>query len=301
MRLTRFMLVAALAPVVVFAQKKEVQEMQRDVLLMQDQVRNLQRTIDEKMAGLTVLVQQSLDAANKANTAVALMERQLDDRLKGQEKSVAAPVAGLGAKVDTLADEFRFVRETINELNSKMSKLNTQMADVTQSVQTMQAPPAPPPGPGTASSDAGSATPPPGVTAESLYSAALKDKSRSSYDLALAQFQDFLRWYDNTDLAPNAQFHIGDIYYAQGNYEKAIEAFNTQMEKYPDNTNKNPDALFMKGRSLMQLGRRSDAATEYRSLIQKYPRTEPADKARAELKNMGLSATPPPASKSRKR
>lgn len=298
MRLTRFVLVAALAPVVVFAQKKEVLEMQRDVLLMQDQVRTLQRTVDEKMAALTVLVQQSVDAANKANTAVALMERQLDERMKGQEKSVAAPVAGLSSKVDTLADEFRFVRETINELNSKMSKLNTQMADVSQTVATLQTPPEPPPaaGPGAGSS---SATPPPGVTAESLYSAALKDKSRSNYDLALAQFQDFLRWYDNTDLAPNAQFHIGDIYYAQGNYEKSIEAFNLQMEKYPENTNKNPDALFMKGRSLMQLGRRSDAATEYRALIQKYPRTEPADKARAELKNMGLSATPATARKKR--
>ncbi len=292
MRLTRFVLVAALAPVVVFAQKKEVLEMQRDVLLMQDQVRTLQRTVDEKMAALTVLVQQSVDAANKANTAVALMERQLDDRMKGQEKSVAAPVAGLSSKVDTLADEFRFVRETINEMNSKMSKLNTQMTDISQTVATLQTPPEPPPAAGPGGGSASSATPPPGVTAESLYSAALKDKSRSSYDLALAQFQDFLRWYDNTDLAPNAQFHIGDIYYAQGNYEKAIEAFNMQLEKYPENTNKNPDALFMKGRSLMQLGRRSDAATEYRALIQKYPRTEPSDKARAELKNMGLSATP---------
>ena len=288
MRLTGFVLMAAMTPVVVLAQKKEVQEMQRDVLLMQDQVRTLQRTVDEKMAALTVLVQQSLDASTKANTALALLERQIEDRLKGQEKSVAAPVAGVSAKVDTLTDEFRFVRETINELNAKMSKLSTQMSDMTQTVQTIQAPPPPPPD-GTGSA---SATPPPGTTAESLYSAALKDKSRSNYDLALAQFQDFLRWYDNTDLAPNAQFHIGDIYYAQGNYDKAIEAFNTQLERYPDNSNKNPDALFMKGRSLMQLGRRSDAATEYRELIQKFPRTEPADKARAELKNMGLSATP---------
>ncbi len=297
MRLTRFMLVAVLAPVVVFAQKKEVQEMQRDVLLMQDQVRTLQRTVDEKMAALTELVQQSLDAANKANTAVALMERQMDDRMKGQEKSVAAPVAGLSAKVDSLSDEFRFVRETINDMNSKMSKLNTQLNDVAQTVAACQTPVEPPPGPGTA----GSAAPPPGTTADSLYQSALRDKSTSKYELALAQFQDFLRWYDNTDLAPNAQFHIGDIHYAQGNYDKAIEAFNMQLEKYPESTNKNPDALFMKGRSLMQLGRRSDAATEYRALIQKYPRTEPADKARAELKNMGLSATPAPASKSKKR
>ncbi|MCC7234324.1 MAG: tetratricopeptide repeat protein [Bryobacterales bacterium] len=298
MRLIRILWVAALAPMLAFAQKKEVQEMQRDVLLMQDQIRTLQRTVDEKMAALTVLVQQTLDSATKANTAVALLERQMDERLKGQEKSVAAPVAGLGAKVDSLSDEFRFARETINEMNSKISKLSTQMTDVSQTVAAIQAPVVPPPG------DAGagggtSATPPPGVTAESLYRAALQDKSSGKADLALAQFQDFLRWYDNTDLAPNAQFHIGDIYYSQGNYDKAIEAFNAQLEKYPESANKNADALFMKGRALMQLGRRGDAATEYRTLIQKYPRAESADKARAELKNMGLSATPPAARKRR--
>lgn len=299
MRLTRILFAATLLPALTFAQKKEVQEMQRDVLLMQDQVRSLQRTVDEKMAALTVLVQQTLDTANKANTAVALLERQLDDRMKGQEKSVAAPVAGLGSKVDALADEFRFVRETINEMNAKMSKMSTQLADVTQTVQTLQAPPPPPPDASAGGGGSSSATPPPGVTADSLYRAALQDKSTSKYDLALAQFQDFLRWYDNTDLAPNAQFHIGDIHYSQGSYEKAIEAFNLQLEKYPENANKNADALFMKGRSLMQLGRRTDAATEYRTLIQKYPRTEPADKARAELKNMGLSATPPSTRKKR--
>ena len=95
---------------------------------------------------------------------------------------------------------------------------------------------------------------------------------------------------------------IGDVWADNDkNPHKAIEAFDMQLEKYPENANKNADALFMKGRSLMQLGRRSDAATEYRTLIQKYPRSEPADKARAELKNMGLSATPAPATTRKKR
>lgn len=294
MRIATFALIAALAPVT-YAQKKEVLEMQRDVLLMQDQVRTLQRTIDEKLGALTVLVQQSLDASTKANTAVAVLERQLTDKLADQQKTVAAPVAGLGSKVDTLADEFRFVKESINDLNTKMSKLNTQFTDVSNAVKTLQAPPAPPPPDpaiGGSSSPAASAGPPVGVTADKLYRDALSDKSSGKIDLALLQFQDYLRWYGTTDLAPNAQYHIGDILYGKSDYQSALPAFDSVLEKYPE-SQKTPDALFMKGRSLMQLGQRTAAAAEYRELVKRFPNHETAAKARAELKNMGLSASAP--------
>jgi len=305
MRIATFVLIAALAPTLAFAQKKEVMEMQRDVLLMQDQLRTMQRTLDEKLSALTVLVQQSLDASNKANTAVAVLERQLTEKLADQQKTVAAPVAGLGSKVDTLADEFRFVKESINDLNTKMSKLNTQFTDVSNAVKTLQAPPAPPPpDPGSGGGNSGvvaSATPPAGLTADKLYRDALSDKSSGKLDLALLQFQDYLRWFDNTDLAPNAQYHIGDILYGKGDYQGALPAFDAVLERYPENSPKTADALFMKGRSLMQLGQRNAAAAEYRELIKRFPNHETSAKARAELKNMGLSATAPPASSRKKR
>jgi tol-pal system protein YbgF len=293
MRPAQIAILAALVPALIFAQKKEVQEMQRDVLLMQDQIRTLQRTLDEKLAALTVLVQQTLDASNKANTAVAVLERQMNEKLADQQKTVAAPVAGLGSKVDMLADEFRFVRESVNDLNSKMSKLNSQFTDVSNAVKTLQAPP-PPPDP--VSGGGGSpSTPPPGLSADQLYSSALRDKSSGKYDIALSQFQDYLRWFENTDLAPNAQFHVGDILYIKGDYQSAVDAFDAVLERYSDTNPKAPDALFMKGRSLMQLGQRNAAATEYRELVKRFPNHETAAKARAELKNMGLSATAPAA------
>src|SRR5258708_5838621 len=69
-----FLSVLLLIPGFAFAQKREIVELQRDVATMQDQVRTLQRSIDEKMSALTVLVQQSLESSNNANKAVAVLE-----------------------------------------------------------------------------------------------------------------------------------------------------------------------------------------------------------------------------------
>ena len=51
----------ALAPFA-FGASKEIQELQRDVALLQDQVRTLQRAQDEKFAAMQALVQQTLTA-----------------------------------------------------------------------------------------------------------------------------------------------------------------------------------------------------------------------------------------------
>ena len=78
MKLTsRFALLGLLLVPSIFGQKKEILEMQRDLLQMQDQLRSLQRSQDEKLAALQVLLQQTLDAANKANTATAVLEASL--------------------------------------------------------------------------------------------------------------------------------------------------------------------------------------------------------------------------------
>ena len=70
-----------------FGQKKEILEMQRDMSLLQDQMRTMQRGQDEKFAALEVLLKQTLEATNKANTSVALLEAKMTDRLANQDKS----------------------------------------------------------------------------------------------------------------------------------------------------------------------------------------------------------------------
>ena len=174
-----------------FSQKEKIAEIQRDVLLMQDQIRSLQRSQDEKMAALQVLVQQILDSANKANTAVAVLDAAMRDRLKEQEKLLVAPIAGVGAKVDTMANDFAGVRESITDLSSRMGKLQNQIADINSAIKILAVTPAPPPSavpPAAANPNA----PPAGVSAETLYNGAMRDKSAGNSDLAIEQFQNYL-------------------------------------------------------------------------------------------------------------
>lgn len=291
MRLLGLLLCALLAfPVLSLGQKKEYVELQRDVALLQDQVRSLQTSLNEKLAQLQMLVQQSLDSSNKVNTAVAVLDSGIRDRLRDQEKSVTGPVAGVGAKLDQFAEEFRALKETVGDMNARMGKLQAQIVDLGNAVKVMQTPPPPPPGGG-----AGGA-PPSGVSAEQLYQSAMRDRSAGSLDLAMQEFNDYLRYFPSTDFAPNAQFYLAMIFYDKGDMDSAVRAFDLVLEKYPDN-NKTPDAMYMKGMALLKMEQRNAAVQEFREVIKRFPRTDLADKSRERLKSLGVSA-PPPAAKS---
>jgi len=257
--------------------------LQRDVALLQDDVKSMRKTLDESMTALKVLTQQILDTVNRINTGMAVMDNTVRDRLKEQEKNVVAPVAGVGTKIDQMTTEFSYVKETVTEMNTRMGKLERQVLDLGNSIKTLNAPPAPP--------DSSSATPggAAGVSAEELYQNALRDKSAGHLEMALQQFAEYLRLFGTTESAPNAQYQIGEIYYQNGDYAPALKAFDTLLEKYPEN-NKTRDGMYMKGMALMKLARRTDAARQFQDLIDAYPNSEQAAKAKAQLRGQNLSA-----------
>lgn len=289
MRLLYLPVIVLAAAPFCFGQKQEVKELQRDVALLSDSVRVLQSSLDQKTAALTVLVQQTLDNVNRANTNIALLNAALND----QEKKVAAPVAGVGQKIDQLTEQFRFVSESIQDLNSRMNKLQVQLQDAVNTIKTLQAPPPPPGG------DAASSGPPPGMSAQTTYENALRDKSAGNLDLALQGFSDYLRYFPDTGYSPNAQFYIGEIYYQKGDYGKASKAFDAVLEKYSEN-NKTPDAHYMKGLALVKSDQRNDAYKEFSYVVTKYPASDVAGKARLEIKKLGLRVPAAPSAARRR-
>jgi tol-pal system protein YbgF len=286
-------------PSLSLAASREIVELQRDVALLQEQVRTLQRSQDEKLGAIQVLVQQALDAANKANTSVALLQSNLQQSIKEQQKSVVAPVVDVGAKIDQMTNDFQALRESVADISSQVGKLQQQMLDISNAVRTIQTPAAPPPGAGSGPSPAATGSVPP-VPAETLYQNAMRDRSGGKDDLALQEFSDYLKYYGNTDLAPNAQFYVGEIHLRQGNLDDALREFDMVLEKYPDN-NKTPDALYMKGRTLVQMGKRTQGKQEYCELVKRFPSNDLAAKARAQVKALGLTCGPVAPARSRKR
>lgn len=194
--------------------------------------------------------------------------------------------------MENLAQDFGFIRETVVEVNTRLGKLQQKVVDLENTIKTMQAPP-PPPAAGPAPS---SSAPPPNVSSKSLYDDAMRDKSGGNADLALKEFTDYLAWFGDTDLAPNAQYYVGEIYYNQKDFEQAVTAFDKVLDGYAKNS-KTMDARLMKGRALLRLDRRSEAEKEFRAIISAAPGSDAGSRARAELNGLGLSAGPKPARK----
>lgn len=286
----RFLLLALFTiPFSAFAQKKEILDMQRDVAMLQDQVRTLKSAFDEKMGQVTLLLQQSVDAQKDVGKAVTVLETRLNDKLGEQAKNVGVPVVALGSKVDQMSTDFQSVSAGMNDLVSRMGKLEQKLVDLSNAVRTMQsAPPPPSPSAGLGTTAPAGSTGAPTVSAERLYEDAYRDKISGKSDLALKGFTDYLTYYQSTDKAPNAQFWLGTIYYENGDVENALKHFDGVVTGYGENF-KIPDAMLMKGRTLARMDRRNAAIESFRSLSAKYPKSDAAPKACIELKDLGVN------------
>ena len=302
-RLSVFVLISvlaiAVAPKPSMAASKEIQELQRDISLLSETVKQLQQSQDKQLAALSVLVQQAVNAAQQANTSVAVIQSNAQENLKKQQSDVVAPVVGLTSRMNGLSDDMRTLTQAVSDLASQISKIQSQLTDVSQAVKAMSQPPVQPPpqsiggapqGPG---GPVGAAMPP--MSSQDLYQQALGDRNGGKLDLALQEFSDFLKYYGNTDLAPNAQFYIANIHYSQGAYEQAASEFDMVLEKYPEN-NKTRDAMLYKGMSLLRAGKRTQASEEFKDIITHYPRTDQATQACTQLTGLGIHCPTGPAS-----
>ena len=85
--------------------------------------------------------------------------------------------------------------------------------------------------------------------------------------------------------ADNAQFWIGETYYNEQWFEKAILEYQTVIEQYPKG-NKVPAAMLKQGLAFLKLGDQSNARLVLKRLIQYYPKSNEASIATAKLKDI---------------
>lgn len=289
------LLAAALSvPSTVQAQKKEdFLQIQRDVAQLQDDVRKLQKSQDEKIAALQALLQQNLDAANRLATSLSGMQTSLTTTLSEQQRGVVAPMAALSKEVEQMSGEFRSVRENVSDLGSQLTRLDTKLTDISSAVRTITTPPvAPPPPVAAAPADP---VPPPGVTAEGLFENARRDFLAKRDQLAMTEFNDYLKYFPKTENAPRAQFYVGQIYDRAEQPEDAAKAFDAVMERFPPNPF-TPEAHYMKAVSLFKAKQRVEAADEFQEFLRLYPTNENAPRARQHLLELKRPVSPPKSS-----
>ena len=116
-------------------------------------------------------------------------------------------------------------------------------------------------------------TPPKG--AADLYRSALDSFTQENFQGAVLEFEEFVANHSDHDLADNAQYWIGECYYAQKKFEQAVIEFG-RVEKYYSAGNKAPAALLKKGLALKELDRDQEARAVLEDVISKYPASDEA-------------------------
>ena len=285
---------------------REIIELQTGVTQLLQGQQNMQTEITQTAAVQRTLIEQSLDSVNKLNGSMSAVQKTTQDFS-----------AASGARLDTMGTQVQGLSDNVSDLQARLGKLDQKLTDIQNTLQNVDsklaspaggtAPPpiAPPPSGGT--STQGGATPggmplaapagpgasavpaaAPPASADVLYSNALRDINGKHYDLATQEFQDYLRYYGDTDLASNAQFYLGEIGFMQNQFQAALDNYNKVIENYPKSF-KTASARMRKGFCLAELGQKASAVRELRAVVRLYPGTDEARRAAAKLKEMGAT------------
>src|SRR5574343_469369 len=115
------------------------------------------------------------------------------------------------------------------------------------------------------------------------YEAALNQFKAAKYKEAAAGFGAFVQKYPDSSLAPNAQYWLGNAWYAQRDFKRANEAQSVVTTKYADSP-KAPDAWLAISNCQKEMGNPTGAKRSLETVLAKYPGTPAADTARERLK-----------------
>ena len=287
-----------LGPAPVGAVAREIVELQQSVNQLIQGQKDMQTTLAQNAAVDKTLMEQSMDTVNKLTGTMMALQKTVQDMQ-----------ANSGARLDTMSTQIQGISDNLQETLARMGKLNQQLTDAQNAIQGIDAKlasSAPPPtaaAPGATAPGASpnglppipgapasaSAPPASAPSADLLYSNGLRDLNGKKYDLAAQEFGDYLKFYGNTDLASNAQFYLGEILFAQQQYQQAIDAYSKVIDNYPKSFKLAP-AHLKRALALITLGEKSSGVSELRMVVKSYPGTDEEKRAKAKLQELGVAS-----------
>jgi tol-pal system protein YbgF len=260
--------------------KEEIMRLQSDVLALQNQIRILQQSFNERADGLRSLMGQLNDQAAATNQILNKIAATLDNQAAGgrtADQSVLQEIRNLSTKLDDQATR-------ISALAQQMVDMKVQAKPIMP--RTFQNP-----------NDGSSAMSP-----DAVYNEAYNDLVQGNLDLAIEGFTAFIQNFPASDKADDALYSIGEAYYNQNKLPQAIAAFTRVLNEYPKG-DKLPSAMFKRGKAELLMQERDNAIADFKSVVQGYPDSAEAGLARGELQTLGVDPTkkaPAPAPKRRR-
>lgn len=221
---------------------------------------------------------KSIRSGQAENRAATTELRDQIQQIRGVIDGLKRDISSSYARTSKREDEEKGLREKLDNLIFKINFLENflgigkrdETADT--AVEKNAKPPAPPKETG------GKAR----TDKESLYTAAYELFREAKYEKSREGFENFLKQHPDTEFSDNAQFWIGECYYFEKKYEKAIVEYDKVVKNYPEG-NKVPFALLKQGLSFEKLGDKASAKLLLQQVIRDFPNTSQSRIARTKL------------------
>jgi tol-pal system protein YbgF len=160
---------------------------------------------------------------------------------------------------------------TTQQLYEQMGRLESKLDEVMVRFQTVSQRVPPP----------ASAAPSQGDPNQ-LYDQASQDLTQGRYALALTGFRDFVRRYPSAELTDNAQYGVGECFFAQSRFDSAAAEYAKVESGWPKG-DRVPAALYKLGLSRERLGLPEAARKTFEDLVNRFPNSGEAQLARERL------------------
>jgi len=247
----------------------ETRQLQRSILDTHRRVARL-----EDATTLSVQEMQKETRATRADVNESLKELQDELRRTGEKaEENTYQVRQLTAKLDEILYSLQAARESIPE------------ETVEKPEQTVKEAP-------TDTEETEAAVPPPllkPVSPKEDYDRAKRDYDRGNLELAKLEFDEYLRNYPDSELAPNAQFWLAECHFKSGDFRTAVAEFRKVYTEFPRNI-KMPDAMLNEAYAHDRLDDKEEAVRLLRKIIADYSDSPAAQSARIKLEAIGESA-----------
>ena len=242
-----------------YPQNKDMLRLQADMITMQQQVKQLQASVDANNSVMKAMVEKMADQINSFSGAVS-----------GAIQKLSQAVDGVRAQNETTAKEMRTILTGLNaglgELHEGLSSVRAQINSVSQQVTTIKTTAEPLAGP------------------NDLWREAMVNSYSGLYDLAISAFQEFLSKYPNDPHAPDAQLGIANALFSEKKFEPAIDQYDLVLQKYPDSDTSRA-ALLKKGLAQAETNQ-PQAKDTLNEVVKKFPKTSEATTAQAKLREL---------------
>ncbi len=235
------------------------------------------------------VTRDEVEGMRKEQAEILALVRDLKTQMDSQTGATAAMRADTNAQLRDLEQKLEVLRSQLEDQGVRFEKFQRRVQE-TPVPPTPASTVAPPdtgmgsPAESTGMGGMGGEERPP-ASATELYDAAYRDWSRGNYQLAVAGFEDLLKYYPQSDRADNAQFYIGESYFALGDLDRAIQEYLKVRDLYPDG-NKRPAATLKLGYAFLRKGDSATARKYFETVMREYPDSPEARLAKDKLDSL---------------